>query len=179
MLGGCGCLLILFGFAAVVLMLAAESCGGATQQGGGAPQGGAPAGAPGAGAPAQPAARQAAALTIEEESVTAAPKEGGAAVEFSYAARGFATQANGKGHRVRLDADIETYGPDGQMIPSLSKKGFQRVDEVAESEPGGWRFSGTLTLAPGAASGNYVLKIRIADRNSGGTGEHSSRFSLE
>lgn len=167
--GGCGCLLILFGMAALGLMLMAGSCGDST------PPTPAPAPGPGGegGAPA------AASLKIADEGLKAGTAGDAVTVDFAYVATGFATRPEGGGHRLQLQADVTTFGPDGQRIESLSQDAFHVADEVVPQRPESYRFSGQLTIAAGAAGGRYHLQIDVTDRLSGTRASKRSAFDLE
>jgi hypothetical protein len=169
--GGCGCLLILFGMAALGLMLMAGSCGGPTPPAPDAPpasEGGAPAAAPAA-----------ALLKVADEGLKAGVAGDAVTVDFAYVATGFATRPESGGHRLQLQADVTTFGPDGQRIESLSQDAFHVADEVLPQQPASYRFSGQLTIAAGAAGGRYHLQIDVTDRLSGARASKRSAFDLE
>ncbi len=168
--GGCGCLLILFGMAALGLMLMAGSCGdSATPPAPGASP--APASQDGSTAPAM--------MKITDEGLKAGVAGDAVTVDFAYVATGFATRAEGGGYRIQLQADVTTFGPDGSKIESLSQDAFHVADEVVPQQPDTYRFSGQLTIAAGAAGGRYHLQIDVTDRLSGTRATKRSAFDLE
>ncbi|MCM2254480.1 MAG: DUF4625 domain-containing protein, partial [Vicinamibacteria bacterium] len=172
--GGCGCLLILFGFAALALMLAAGSCGqsGSTPPTPApAPDGGAAADSGGAPAPAG------ATLAIGDGDLKAAVEGNAVVVEFSYVIRGFSMQQEPNGQRINLQAELVTYGPDGQPFPDLSQQG--QADEVVPKLLETYTFSGKITLPTDAPGGRYHLQFNITDRLTGATATRRSPFDLE
>lgn len=173
--GGCGCLLILFGFAALALMLAAGSCGqsGSTPPTPApAPDGGAPAGS--GGAPPAPAG---ATLSVGDGDLKAAVEGNAVVVEFSYEIRGFSMKPEPSGQRINLQAELVTYGPNGQPFPDLSQQG--QADEVVPKRLETYTFSGKITLPTDAPGGRYHLQFNITDRLTGATATRRSPFDLE
>lgn len=69
-----------------------------------------------------------------------------------------------------LIEDVETLGPDGQLIESLSKKVIEhRQSATSESSPPPpQRFSTTLTVNPNNAEGRYTVRCTVRDQIGGG-----------
>lgn len=169
--GGCGCLLILFGFAALMLMLAAGSCGGS----GSTPA--TPAPAPDGGSASAPPAAAGATLNVGDGDLKAAVEGNAVVVEFSYVISGFRMQQRANGLRINLQAELVTYGPDGQPFSDLSQQG--QTDEVVRTPLETYTFSGKITLPTDAPGGRYHLQFNVTDRLTGATATRRSPFDLE
>jgi len=133
----------------------------------------------GGGAGLSPAEQDSAGLQVETTRVQKAPAgEGrGAEVTIQVRVRGFESRAEAGSHRVDLVEDLETLGPDGTRIESLSQDNFYRFAKPQATAPDFADFETTLRFTD-AVAGSYRCRLTIRDVLSGKRRVHEVPFEL-
>lgn len=96
-------------------------------------------------------------------------------VEINLEVSGFQTQPHDSGARPDLVEDVETRGPDGRRIASLSKENIERFQEAAETSH---TFTTTLTVDPNNPPGTYRVLLTVHDMIGGSKASQEVTFEL-
>ena len=103
------------------------------------------------------------ALQLETVAVDKTADPPGHVVAIKVRATGFGTEGSGAATRCDLVLDLETKGPDGARIPSLSRMELQSRDRPDGTEPPFVDFDVTVTLRD-AVDGAYTARLTVRDQ---------------
>ena len=74
--------------------------------------------------------------------------------------------------------DLETLGPDGRTISSLSQKDLQKLSEASPSPNASATFTTNLTVPAAFGEGTYTARFTIRDLAGNAQKDHEVSFSL-
>jgi hypothetical protein len=92
---------------------------------------------------------------------------------------GFSVRPDAEGFRMDLAEDLETVGPDGQRLPTLSRMGLQTLREKTTDATGtSAEFNNSLTFPDSTPPGAYVARFTIRDHVGQHMKTHEVRFDV-
>jgi hypothetical protein len=92
----------------------------------------------------------------------------------------FSKNEEGK-HNVQLTYDLETTGPDGSLIPQLSKEGMRTYNQNFDNPelPDPITFRDSLTVNTNFGTGEYTFTLTVHDEQSGQQATSTVTTTLE
>jgi hypothetical protein len=102
-------------------------------------------------------------LQIETLRVDKESNANGHEVVIEIRVRGFGVTPQDGQFRIDLAEDVETFGPDGQPVASLSQKRLSVLNEPYPQAPGHADFKATLPIASTYPSGAYRARFTVHD----------------
>jgi len=120
----------------------------------------------------------ASALQIETKSVNKESNASGHEVVIEIRVRGFGVTPQNDEYRIDLVEDVETFGPDGASIASLSQKRLSALVDPYPQAPGHADFKATLPIASTYPSGAYRARFTIHDGVNGTRKTHDVPFKV-
>jgi FHA domain/Domain of unknown function (DUF4864) len=120
-------------------------------------------------------------LQIETVDLRKEPGSGSvlARVGIKLGVSGFSVRPDGQSFRMDLVEDLETVGPDGQRLPSLSRMGLETLRSPTTDATGNKaEFTNTLTFPDSTPPGAYVARFTIRDHVGQNMKTHEVRFDL-
>jgi hypothetical protein len=117
-------------------------------------------------------------LTVEAVGLNKAAQGQAVSVRFDIRVTGFDLRPEGNLFRVDLVEDLETFGPDGRRMDSLSREGLEKFNRTADSATGATAtFKNSLTFAR-SQPGRYRAVITIRDMVGQKSRKHEVTFDL-
>jgi len=130
-------------------------------------------------ATAEPTAGSSGDLQIDTVDLHKEPGSGALRVGIKLRVVGFSVRPDAEGFRMDLVEDLETVGPDGQRLATLSRMGLQTLrDKTTEATGSAAEFTNTLNFPESAAPGGYVARFTIRDHVGQNMKTHEVRFDL-
>ncbi len=116
-------------------------------------------------------------LRIEEIAIEHSQQADAQVVKIQFKVFGFATDRTTDSPRIHLVQDLQTFGPDGNLIPELSMDSIKDLQESGEF--GHVSMWNSLPLSSSAPRGLYQCRFVVHDRIGGTDAESNAEFTLE
>jgi hypothetical protein len=100
------------------------------------------------------------------------------AVTIHLSVSGLATRPTGGRHMIDVVQDLETLGPDGRTISSLSQNDLQKLSEASPTPNASATFTTNLTVPTAFGEGTYTARFTIRDLAGNTRKDHEVSFSL-
>jgi hypothetical protein len=100
-------------------------------------------------------------------------------VSIEFQVTGFRTDKSRGTARVHLIQDLETYDPDGNIVPELSRNAIKELQEQGTApDYTSASFSNSLKIPTGYAKGTYRVRLVVHDEIGGGLAETTGEFEI-
>ena len=99
-------------------------------------------------------------------------------VVVAFQVKGFQNSHTGDTYSLNLVQDLETLGPDGIKVNSLSQDAIKTLNESGAGEYTSANFSNTLQIPTSFPHGTYTVNLRVHDQVGGTTATSSTTFEL-
>jgi hypothetical protein len=99
-------------------------------------------------------------------------------VKIDLVVRGIGTRPASDGYAIDVVQDLETLGPDGSRIASLSKKGLKEIAQSTNTPNASATFNSTLSVPSSFGEGTFTARFTIRDRVAGTKKVHEVPFAL-
>jgi hypothetical protein len=114
-------------------------------------------------------------LRISDVSVEKSDQGNLASITIRFKVYGFQTET-GSNPRMHLIQDLQTYGPDGNLLPELSKEGIKELEDFGTFTYADlWN---SLTIPSSYPRGRYECRLTVHDKISGRDTTSSAEFEL-
>ena len=119
-------------------------------------------------------------LEIREITVSQESKGEATEVIVKFKVLHFLNEKKEGSSRAHLIQDIQTIGPDGNIVPDLSFEKIKEVDETGTFEEyGSAEFSNTLNMTASHPHGKYTVNLTVHDRIGNQDTKASTEFELQ
>ena len=99
-------------------------------------------------------------------------------VLVSFQVENFQNSQSGGSYTLHLVQDLETLGPDGSKVNSLSQDAIKTLHESGGAEYTSANFSNTLSIPTSYPHGTYTVNLRVHDQIGGSTAAGSTTFEF-
>lgn len=99
-------------------------------------------------------------------------------VVIAFQVENFQNSQSGETYTLHLVQDLETLGPDGSKVNSLSQDSIKTLNESGGAEYTSANFSNTLSIPTSYPHGTYTVNLRVHDQIGGATAAESTTFEF-
>ena len=115
-------------------------------------------------------------LRVDEISIDKGQQGDVSTITIRFKVFGFETEKSGGQSRIYLIQDLATYGPDGNLLPELSKDGIKELEDFGTFDYADlWN---SLTIPTSYPRGRYECRLTVHDKISGRDTSTTTSFEL-